>query len=505
MSILSQTQPAGKPKVEGHFSTVEDPQTHMAHQRAESVSSAGVPIAPERRIKRGSSLATSMGAREVNRPTIILPLSYNESPSLDRLCKLIGQNVPNGPSPRPAFLAGRGRLDLGCDQPATDPHDYSWLRSLAEEEFEKEAAKLNKDAWLEKKLGHIDSCGRRVRLAEFSVCHQRAWFPIMCHTLGCPTCTVLEAKERQKEYGPIIDQLASRAERAEVLGDDVARIRFLTFTVKNFPLDQGAEMVDLLLSAFTRLKDLRFGPRIIKTLEKEFYAALTLAKTRSPQNANPLTDKQAARQIRLWEKFKRFFLRKHGEGCKNLKLRHFSKGIARLEWLCGKDGGHHFHLHSVWSTQFPIPQVLLEILWKKATGCDGRVDIRATDKDLQRELIKYISKPWDMSREEIGAVLLAVRNRKKIWIWGFDAPEGKDLTASEKAEATTDHCSNPSCKLDWVGFADLDYRITLDRISALRNGWIVYGKYHDTKLMITRSIQFSYSEMRGFVWQDIPR
>lgn len=493
MSILSQIQPSGKPKVGGDFSPVEDPQTHTVQQGAESVSSRGTPVAPEGRVEPGSLFAPSMGAKRVNRPNLIQSLSYDDPSSVHKLGKLDGQIRLGLPVSRPVLSTGRLGLDPAYTQ-NSDTDDYSWLADLPEAEFEKEAASLNDEAWLQKTFERIDACGRRAMLCEFSKCRQHILLPVLCHKIGCSTCTVIEAKRRRKFYGPALDRLVLEAKKARKSGLGV-RLKFITLTVRNFPLDEGREMVNLLKSSLGRLKDRRFGPRVLEKLEVKFFLAVLRKSRKSEKNPRPLTHARVQRQFKLWREFKQFFLSKHKEGRKDLKFRHYSRGIVRIEWTPGKVGGHHFHLHMLWSSEFPIPQVLLELLWERATqGDQVRVDIRRVRGDIRKELLKYITKPWQMTPDQRGAVLLAMRNQKSVWGWGLEGylPEAEDRSVH--------HCSDPNCKMKTWGACQLDYRLTPGRISALRHGWVLWGTYRDSQSKSIYRVRIFYAERGGLVW-----
>lgn len=110
-----------------------------------------------------------------------------------------------------------------------------------------------------------------------------------------------------------------------------------------------------------------------------------------------------------WKKRIEFFPEDSGLGWqRGVELSHWDvlSYLHVLEWTPGSDGLGHPHLH-VWLFSRYLEQPLLERLWREAYAhvteqelCDVPklvVDIRAAGDDVGHELVKYLTKDWQIN------------------------------------------------------------------------------------------------------------
>lgn len=110
---------------------------------------------------------------------------------------------------------------------------------------------------------------------------------------------------------------------------------------------------------------------------------------------------QAASGITLADVPRGFPARVEGE---ELALADVLSYVRVLEWTPGADGLGHPHLH-VWLFSRFIEQSTIRALWEDAyahvTGkrCDLVVDVRKAGGDVAHELVKYLTKDWDVTAD----------------------------------------------------------------------------------------------------------
>ncbi len=123
-----------------------------------------------------------------------------------------------------------------------------------------------------------------------------------------------------------------------------------------------------------------------------------------------------------------------------------------FEWTPGKqDGLGHPHMH-VWLFSRFIEQSLLELLWRKAyahvTEQDWHdvprlvVDVRAARPDVAHELVKYLTKDWEV---EAGT---AKRVKSEVFAQIYDELDGKRMRQSSSGFAmwaVAKVCACPAC------------------------------------------------------------
>jgi len=337
-----------------------------------------------------------------------------------------------------------------------------------------ETSATEKTIWLKRKLQLIHSCGSRVILAIKDGCMTRVAVPIRCHSPLCPTCARLETEETLRRYKPILDQ-AKDSSRYGL---------FITFTTWRRPKD-GDELREAfkdLSTSYRKLLDMRLGPRKRKWLREMFYLALEQSEVKNK-------DLQAY----LFGEFIRYC---EANGVQ--KFRDIIKvGVRRPEITYrAEDGWFNPHFHVLWFTDCPIPQVLLSLLWTILTG-SPIVDIRQVSEGFENELIKYMTKFWEVPEDKIGEVLWGLKGMKKVMLHGV-----KLL----KAPKSCPYCGRDDCKSHPVAIAELSRPITHrykhgdkweGEIFSIRKRMFV----DDWCLRVEdRIVEIYYTEEDGFKW-----
>jgi len=282
---------------------------------------------------------------------------------------------------------------------------------------------LDFDEWVREKRSEIENCGkygvlmvRDCGAREFAICR--------CKNPLCPTCSKIDSLKLVRRYLPALRKFENP--------------RFITLT---YPCEDLGSGVDGIKKAFSKLMDMRIGPRKIRRLELEFYDRL--------EKSN-LDEDQKERQIMLFDAFKERARNLKEELGRSPKLRHIlAKGIARLEITYDSNRKYRYnvHIHIVVDSKAPIPQVLLSMMWEWASGFPI-CDIRKAGGDYERELLKYMTKSWEIPDELFGEFLLAIKDRKKVWTWG-------DLEIED--ESVCPYCGKSDCRARYIDKTDISY------------------------------------------------
>ena len=346
-----------------------------------------------------------------------------------------------------------------------------WLTSLDTTE----TSATEKTEWISKKLRAIHSCGSKVILTIRDGCLKQVAVPIRCHSPACPTCARLEQEETMRKYRPLLEKAKRSSSKA----------LFITFTTWQRPKD-GDELRSVfweMSGAYRKLLDMRLGPRKRKWLRDMFYQALEASDIRNK-------DLQAY----LFEEFLSYCERNRVQKFRDL----IKVGIRRPEITYNREEGwFNPHFHVLWFTDCPIPQVLLSYLWASLTG-SFIVDIREAYDDFEKELIKYMTKFWEIPEDKIGEVLWGLRGMKKVMLHGVKLI---------KEPKTCPYCSREDCKAHPVAMAELeepiDYRYRHGQVwgaevVAVRK---MIGVSREALVMEDPKITIRYTEEDGFTWE----
>lgn len=337
-----------------------------------------------------------------------------------------------------------------------------------------ETSATEKIDWIARKLQAIHSCGSKVILTVRDKCLSKVAVPIRCHSPVCPTCARIEQEETLRRYKPIFEQ----AERSS------KRVLFITLTTWKRPSD-GDELRAVLKEmsgAYRKLLDMRLGARKRKWLREQFYEALRVSNVRNK-----------SLQAYLFEEFLDYCERNGVQKFRDL----IKVGVRRPEITYdASKGWFNPHFHIIWFTDCPIPQVLLSFLWTTLTGT-GIVDVREAYESFDKELIKYMTKFWEIPEDKIGEVVWALRGLKKVMLHGVKLI---------KTPKSCPHCGHEDCKAHPVAIAKLDrgidYRYKhgdtwLGEIVSIRAHYLasLYAiEFGDSYIRVV------YAEGEGFVW-----
>lgn len=160
---------------------------------------------------------------------------------------------------------------------------------------------------------------------------------------------------------------------------------------------------------------------------------------------------KSAKLAELEKSLNRFFatIKKRQEKAgKWPRLRHaVGRGFAALEITL--NGDWHVHRHLCVDGQY-IPWALLCGAWQIATqGQAWITDIRKIDQtpDGMKEAVKYLTKPWEIPLDYQDEFAEAVKGVKRVWPLGGAKPEEEHQVCP--------YCSNPDCKAQAAGLANL--------------------------------------------------
>lgn len=283
----------------------------------------------------------------------------------------------------------------------------------------------------------IAACATVVRMATRDCGHNQVTIH-RCHSIICADCLRYEVSAILRRYG-------------EWLGRMVRPV-FLTLTLRDVSDEGLHDGFRRIHDLYHRFLDFRLGPRAMTRMKKLLDAALVTSN---------LSPAQKELQLAIWSYFEAR-VTKVRKKTKNLKLRHLIYGLARLEVTYDRDW--HIHIHALMSGSV-IPQVLISALWSELTGDSYIVDIRATRKNVKKELVKYTTKPWEIPKEKHALLLEATKDVKRTWTFGqvVDSPPDKVCPA----------CGSPSCKARYYGKGDLDVRLDRQALRELRRGRVV--------------------------------
>ncbi|RLI80895.1 hypothetical protein DRP07_08420 [Archaeoglobales archaeon] len=279
------------------------------------------------------------------------------------------------------------------------------------------------DEWVRGKKLEVERCGKHGILMvrdcgayEFAICR--------CKNPLCPVCSRIDSLKLLNRYLPALREFDNPL--------------FITLTYPSKDLKSG---VDGIKKSFSRLMDMRIGSRKMKSLEVEFYKRL--------EKSN-LDENQRDLQVALFKEFKDKAEAVRKKLGRSPKLRDIlNRGIAKLEITYNADceTQYNVHVHAVVDSKAPIPQVLLSMMWEFVSGFPI-CDVRKARDNYEIELLKYITKPWEVPDELFGEFLWALKDRKKVWVWG-------DIELND--ESVCPYCGKSDCRARYADKVDIVY------------------------------------------------
>lgn len=258
-----------------------------------------------------------------------------------------------------------------------------------------------------------------------SFCEHHQAIPILCSDPLCSHCERIKSTERGRRWFPVVKRMRSP--------------RMITLTIPNGADPQ--ECKERLQAAFRALLELRVGTRNINKLcdaaaefaKRHFTDQLLNNQVNSVQCQEAIT-----RHTNSINRFRISIKKRAGQWP---KMRHLiGPGFASLEVTYNPETGYHFHRHLCTDGQF-IPWAFLCVAWLKVTDNQASItDIRSIDQTEEglQEVVKYVTKGWDIPEDEKPSLAAALRGVKRIWPLGGAKPE--------KPIKLCPYCKDLSCK-----------------------------------------------------------
>jgi hypothetical protein len=267
------------------------------------------------------------------------------------------------------------------------------------------------------------------------------WYvPTDCGDPLCGYCERQRAAERFRRWRPTVEAMRSP--------------RHIVLTQMSGP--DLAERVKAYRRSFRRFMDTRLGPRIWPELQD---AAAVFAEKhfRESFERGEITDVERAGRVAEWaERSKRFGKRlesyhtrnkdKKGRG-KWPRIRDLiGKGFAHPEITIGKDDLWYVHSHLCTDGVY-IPWPVMCVSWLRASkGEDYIVSVKAMNSDDLAEMVKYLTKPWEIPDEKRAEFRKAVKGLKRIVPLGGAVPD--------KSKPPCPFCHKSGCGGHLVGIGD---------------------------------------------------
>jgi len=248
-------------------------------------------------------------------------------------------------------------------------------------------------------------------------CGRTQLIQVVCGDPLCVECSKIRANRIQARWRPVLMAMS--------------RPKLITLTMKSQPILK--DCIADFQKSFRRFMDLRLGKR---GLPKLICAALDFVH--DPDGYQGALDRDEERRAERWEasieKFRRSVESKAKSIGKPPRMRDVTgAGFAAYEVIYNPDEGWHFHRHCTVDGDF-IPWPVLVAAWKIATkGAGWIVDIRAISKsrkkkpdgkpyDPMQEVIKYVTKSWEVPPGKHDELRQGIRDIKRIWPLGGARP-----------------------------------------------------------------------------------
>jgi len=303
---------------------------------------------------------------------------------------------------------------------------------------------------------------------------------IGCNSPLCPKCEKQRTKRNLRKWAPVLKAFKSP--------------RMVTLTITSG--HDLAGRITAFSEAFRRLLDTRMGARARAQLLVECEAYIAQMQTSDEKRIHHRDSiKRFMREVERLEEAYAAGWRDRAplviEGLPHstpvpddsqFKFRHcIGKGLSTLEITYNATEGWHVHRHIALDGSMYIPQVLLTVLWLDATRNAGRiVDIRALrGARWAREVVKYVSKMWEIPDDKADELEFSVKGLKRIW------PLGR-LKPVQEAEACRS-CGSLTCRCEHVASASNADRLPgttdyLADVSLVPTIFTVYQDDSDKKL-----------------------
>lgn len=267
-------------------------------------------------------------------------------------------------------------------------------------------------------------------------------YRVLCSNPLCIPCQKQKAYEARSRWLPVLQRMKSP--------------RMITLTIPDGPILEARLIV--LSRSFRKFMNMRLGKENLKDLQSKALVFLldhlNLQLDRGELTQSEYNQKwiAQARSIDIFIKSIRRRKNKRGDWP---EIRHvIGDGFRALEALWGDElrtgvEDWHCHYHLCVDGQF-IPWALLCAAWLKATNNTAFIThIEQVEKspDGIAEVLKYLTKPWEIPVNKQVEFSMAVRGLKRIWPLGHAKPDRIDNICPG--------CGDPTCKGTIAGHTTL--------------------------------------------------
>ena len=259
----------------------------------------------------------------------------------------------------------------------------------------------------------------------------------LCSNPLCLSCEKIKADKRRLAWYPTLQAMKHP--------------RMLTFTIRD-GLDLR-ERINFLQESFRRFMSLRLGPRNLSKLIAESLDYLDGHFSKQVEKGTK-TEFQRHEEFTRWhdslQLLKLAVIRWHDKKNKWPELRAMiGKGFAAIETTYGsatvdgekvQDSLWHVHRHACVDGEF-IPWPFLCAAWLRASKGEAFIThIEKIDQTPEgiKEVVKYLTKPWDIPEDKQAEFSNAIKGIKRIWPLGGAKPA--------KVKEPCPSCGNPNCK-----------------------------------------------------------
>lgn len=359
------------------------------------------------------------------------------------------------------------------DRPGNTQCDTSAAAAFVHQAYQRLEAEKAKQERREELFDPDEATAPHGYLVLIRYCGKRQPIPLLCTNPLCVPCEKVKAQRRREMWFPVLKEMNYP--------------RFMTLGVKSGSnLDERRKHFQ---SAFRKLLETRLGKNNLRYYRS---AGLCFLQDHLDQEvkAKKITFEESLVELERWEKsIERFIgdqIDYFAENGKWQKVRHIvGEGFASLEVTLTNEGWH-VHRHITTDGQF-FPWPLLCAIWKKCSGDSFIVDIRSvgkTEKDL-RELIKYVTKAWEIPKSKYAEFRSAMKGVKRIWPLGYAKPI--------EVKHVCPYCGDESCKA--ITFDQRAYLLESGRMMGMPYKLFELADLYKTRFVIIQRLNGSWDEI----------
>ena len=245
-----------------------------------------------------------------------------------------------------------------------------------------------------------------------------------CGDALCPSCEPFRATERRKGWQPVAERMAMPM-----------------WTTMSLPNVSDADVgIRELMATRRRFLNVRLGSRNQKRLKQDCHAYTV-------NHFGAEDDKNIAK----WDRSVRRFVERLKKFEKPPRMYDMlGRGFATLEVTYNPvTDDWHPHFNAITDSQF-LPWVIAVVAWGWASGGRGKVvyikRLENVPADM-REVVKYVSKPWELPAARQDDLRKALRHKRRIWPLGKAKPV--------KVKTACPSCGSTECTIRFAGKAEI--------------------------------------------------